>query len=100
MLVAEELFASGCKLLISISSAGQILPVAIPPYFIIIEKALRDEGTSYHYLPVSKYSKMNTSCLNMIKDAFYKSSVPVYFGTTWTTDVPFREMAKDIENYC
>jgi len=51
VLVAEELFASGCKLLISMTSAGQILPVQTPPYFIIIDRALRDEGTSYHYLP-------------------------------------------------
>jgi uridine phosphorylase len=100
VLVAEELFASGCKLLISITSAGQILPVAVPPYFIVIEKALRDEGTSYHYLPASKYSEMNGTCLNIIKDAFYKPSAPVYFGTTWTTDAPFRETAKEIENYC
>jgi uridine phosphorylase len=55
VLVAEELFASGCGLLINITSAGQILPVSNPPYFILIDKALRDEGTSYHYLPPSKY---------------------------------------------
>ena len=99
VLVAEELFVSGCKLLISITSAGRILPLAEPPYFIVIKKALRDEGTSYHYIPASKYSKMNKICLNMIKDAFYKSPIPVYFGTTWTTDAPFRETSKAIENY-
>ena len=27
-----------------------------PPYFIIIERALRDEGTSYHYMAASDYS--------------------------------------------
>ena len=53
VLVAEELFASGCQLLISITSAGQILPLGPPPYVILIEQALRDEGTSYHYLPPS-----------------------------------------------
>jgi uridine phosphorylase len=51
VLVAEELFSSGCQLLISITSAGQITPVGPPPYFILIDQALRDEGTSYHYLP-------------------------------------------------
>lgn len=44
VLVAEELFASGCRLLISITSAGQIKPVHKPPYFILIDRALRDEG--------------------------------------------------------
>ena len=54
MLVAEELFASGCRLLLSVTSAGQIAPSAAPPYFVLIERALRDEGTSYHYLPPSR----------------------------------------------
>src|SRR4051812_37826889 len=51
VLVAEELFACGCQLLISLTSAGQICLVGQPPYVVLIDKALRDEGTSYHYLP-------------------------------------------------
>jgi len=99
VLVAEELFASGCQLLISITSAGQILPVAALPCFIVIEKALRDEGTSYHYLSASEYCEMDELRLNMMKDAFRQSSVPVCFGATWTTDAPFRETVKAIESY-
>ena len=45
VLVAEELFASGCHLLISITSAGQITPAGRLPYFVVIDRALRDEGT-------------------------------------------------------
>lgn len=46
--VAEQLFASGCRLLISITSAGQITVLGPPPYFVLIDRALRDEGTSHH----------------------------------------------------
>ncbi len=53
VLVAEQLFASGCRLLISVTSAGQIAPVGPTPYFVLIDRALRDEGTSHHYLPPS-----------------------------------------------
>ena len=49
VLVAEELFACGCRTLISLTSAGQIVPAGSPPYFVVIDRALRDEGTSYHY---------------------------------------------------
>src|SRR5205814_7594155 len=56
VLIAEEMFASGCKLLISVTSSGQIVPIRQPPYFVIIERALRDEGTSYHYMAASDYS--------------------------------------------
>src|SRR5262245_50116436 len=47
VLVAEELFASGCELIISMTSAGQLVAPRPPPYFILIDRALRDEGTSY-----------------------------------------------------
>src|SRR4051812_27431364 len=53
---AEQLFASGCKLLISVTSAGQIAELGPSPYFVLIDRALRDEGTSYHYLPPSLFS--------------------------------------------
>lgn len=45
VLIAEELFAAGCRFLVSVTSAGQILPVQTPRYFVVIERALRDEGT-------------------------------------------------------
>jgi hypothetical protein len=56
VLVAEELFASGCKLLISVTSAGQITPMGPPPYFVVIDRALRDEGTSYHYAEAAEFA--------------------------------------------
>jgi len=91
VLVAEELFASGCQLLISVTSAGQIAAQGQPPYFVLIEKALRDEGTSYHYLPPSSYSEIDQILLARLKTIFGKSSLRVICGATWTTDAPFRE---------
>src|SRR6266508_3042071 len=49
VLIAEELFASGCRLLLSITSAGQITPSCPTPYIVIMNRALRDEGSSYRY---------------------------------------------------
>lgn len=97
VLVAEELFASGCRLLISVTSSGQIMPVQAPPYFILIERALRDEGTSYHYLPPTLYSDAPEVVLMSLEDAFSDLSVPVLRGATWTTDAPFRETAEAID---
>ena len=54
VLLAEQLFVSGCKTLISITSAGIIREPENPDTeFLLIEESLRDEGTSYHYLPAS-----------------------------------------------
>ncbi len=97
VLIAEELFASGCELLISMTSAGQLVPLRPPPYFILIDKALRDEGTSYHYLPPSEFSHASESLMANLAGALAHLSVPVERGATWTTDAPFRETAEAIE---
>jgi len=99
VLVAEELFASGCKLLVSMTSAGQITPLRKPPYFVLIEKAFRDEGTSYHYLPPEDYARIDDALFNTIKGAFKEGTIPVEVGTTWTTDAPFRETRHAIRHY-
>ncbi|HYX48328.1 MAG TPA: nucleoside phosphorylase, partial [Ktedonobacteraceae bacterium] len=99
VLVAEELFASGCELLISITSAGQIISLRHPPYVVLIEKALRDEGTSYHYLPPSLYSYLNPELRNTIYSTWDKTKVPLYMGASWTTDAPFRETEEMITTY-
>lgn len=91
VLVAEELFASGCKLLISITSAGQIVEAGQTPYFVLIKSALRDEGTSYHYIPPSDFSHIDKNLLTYLVGAFDKTDIRVLHGATWTTDAPFRE---------
>jgi purine-nucleoside phosphorylase len=96
VLVAEELFASGCHLLLSMTSAGQVLPVQSPPYFIIIDRALRDEGTSYHYLPPAEYSLADERLVELAKASLATAGTAVRVGATWTTDAPFRETAEAI----
>ena len=93
VLVAEQLFASGCRLLVSVTSAGQINPVGPTPYFVLIDRALRDEGTSYHYLPGSTFAEApNTKLLTRVEDHVRAlSGIAVYRGATWTTDAPYRE---------
>jgi uridine phosphorylase len=97
VLVAEEMFSSGCELLISITSAGQIVKITQPPYFFIIEKALRDEGTSFHYLPPSKYSEINSYLDQELIRIFQAYGSDLFFGSSWTTDGPFRETEEAVQ---
>ena len=90
VLVAEEMFASGCELLVSVTSSGQITPQGAPPYFILIDRAWRDEGTSYHYLAPSDWSDAPGHLLSRLDGAF-DDGPNVMSGATWTTDAPFRE---------
>lgn len=91
VLVAEQLFACGCELLISITSAGQIVDVGSPPYYVLIDRALRDEGTSHHYLPPSDYASADPALIALAREATATVPVKVYVGAAWTTDAPYRE---------
>lgn len=98
VLVAEQLFAAGCQLLISVTSSGQILPKDDPPYFVLIERALRDEGTSHHYRSPDRYATLDSDLRDEVENACRSVSRPVYSGTTWTTDAPFRETETAIDH--
>lgn len=91
VLVAEQMFASGCKLLISITSAGTVTPPAGGEQFILINRALRDEGTSYHYLPPQEPARLNQKLRENLQDLQSDPEFSVGVGTSWTTDAPYRE---------
>jgi uridine phosphorylase len=93
VLLAEQLFVSGCRFLISITSAGQIVAQGPPPYFGVIDRALRDEGTSYHYLPPAAFAEADLALVEAAMGTLSQSGLRVYRGAAWTTDAPFRETA-------
>jgi uridine phosphorylase len=94
--VAEELFESGCKLLVSLTSAGQVLPAGPPPYFVVIDRALRDEGTSYHYASPSIFADGSPELVAAAANALTTRKQRCLVGPSWTTDAPFRETPEAI----
>lgn len=97
VVVAEQMFVAGCKLVISITSAGQITPVGSTPYFVVIDRALRDEGTSHHYLPPGEFSEAAPHLVERSVRALEAIESSFHVGATWTTDAPFRETVGAIE---
>ena len=97
VLIAEELFACGCRLLLSLTSVGQIVPAGPTPYFVIIDRALRDAGTSYHYAEASEFSEADTALVALADSALRTAGLRAIVGPTWTTDAPFRETAEGID---
>ncbi len=96
-LIAEELIASGCRLIVSLTSAGQIAAAGPTPYFFIIERALRDEGTSYHYALPSEYAEADPALVAAADAALKVQGLRAIVGASWTTDAPFRETAEAID---
>jgi uridine phosphorylase len=97
VLVAEQLFVSGCQLLISVTSAGIINPIDGSD-FIIITESLRDEGTSFHYLPDDEKSEIDSTLLNQLSPILSNPSLFVSKGKSWTTDAPYRETQSSIDH--
>jgi uridine phosphorylase len=64
---------------------------------VIIERALRDEGTSYHYAAPSEYAEADSRLVAKAVAALKGQSQHVIAGPSWTTDAPFRETAEAIE---
>ena len=93
VLVAEQLAASGAELVVSITSAGQLTPLAEPPYFVLIDKALRDEGTSVHYQPPGTWSRLGQHLDRRLATSLAGAAMAqtVLRGSSWTTDAPYRE---------
>ena len=96
VLVAEQAFVSGCRLLISMTSAGQIVPMGPTPYFVLIDRALRDEGTSHHYLPPAPFADADAALADRAWAALAALPLPVHRGAAWTTDAPYRETEEAI----
>jgi purine-nucleoside phosphorylase len=98
VLIAEQLFVSGCELLISITSSGIITPTTQNVEYILIETAIRDEGTSYHYLAPHEVSGADQQIISILRKGLLKKTNNVNIGKSWTTDAPYRETALAIQN--
>jgi len=103
VLVAEQLAVSGAELVISVSSAGGLggLPAANrvgiePGGLVLIDRAVRDEGTSGHYLPPGQWSVLSPLLRQSLVGAFDDLPFAVGVGSSWTTDAPYRETPTEI----
>ena len=95
--VLDTLVSSGCKKVIAVGSCGVLTEVP-ENAFLVPVRALRSEGTSYHYLPPSRYIELDEEPLAAIESSFARHGLPFTTCTTWTTDGFFRE-TKDMVKY-
>jgi len=95
--LAEEVIAKGCRKLIACGGAGVLdgsLAVGRP---IVPTAAVRDEGTSYHYLPPGRLVEPSPEAVAAIEAVLRERGIDFVSGTTWTTDAPYRETPGKIE---
>jgi len=87
----EQVIASGCRKFIACGSAGVLDKQVVVGHIIVPNAAVRDEGTSYHYLPKSREVKPSPEGVAAIEKTLTERNARYLVAKTWTTDAPFRE---------
>ena len=95
----EELIAFGIKKFVSLGAAGGLQQNMNVGDIVICDRAIRDEGTSHHYLPVEKYAFSSPELTENLCKAFERKSIQYSKGTSWTTDAPYRETIEELGQY-
>lgn len=100
VLVAEQLHAAGAKLIVGLTSAGRVSDSLPLPSVVVVDQAVRDEGTSLHYLPASPTIETPTiDAVELLMTRLRAISPQVHRGCVWTTDAPYRETAEQLEHW-
>lgn len=94
--ILDWLISYGVKEVISAGSCGALIDIP-ENTFLVPKKALRDEGTSYHYLPPSRYVELNPIALKAIEQTLNKHNYSYIECLTWSTDGFFRETKDKVE---
>ncbi len=80
----------GVRTIITAGSCGALVPLP-ENAFLVPAKALRDEGTSYHYLPADRYVETDAAVRQVIETVLTEMGLPYTECVTWTTDGFYRE---------
>jgi uridine phosphorylase len=87
----EELIALGCRAFVACGGAGVLVPDVALGHVVVPTSAVRDEGTSYHYLPAAREVAPTAQAVEAILATLQRHDVPHVTGKTWTTDAMYRE---------
>ncbi len=99
VLIAEQIKVSGGRAVFGLTSAGRVSSRMPIPGIVVPTSAVRDEGTSYHYLPPGETVDAPPKVVHLLKSALEILALPVLSGTVWTTDAPYRETEQQLSDH-
>jgi uridine phosphorylase len=97
--LAEELAVMGARRMILMTWGGILQPDIKAGDIVICNRAIRDDGTSHHYLAPAKYIGASDRLVDHIANALRARGKGFILGTTWTTDAPYRETLDEVKQY-
>ncbi len=89
--ILEEVIALGCRKFIACGGAGVLDGKLAVGHVVVPISAVRDEGTSYHYLPPAREVAAGVEAVAAIEKVLQAQQCPYVLGKTWTTDAIYRE---------
>jgi len=92
----EELVAAGSRSFVSVGTAGSLRSDIEPGSLVVCDSALRDEGTSYHYLPGGSLVYPSEVLTAALHGALARRGVAHRVGPSWTTDALYRETPEEV----
>jgi uridine phosphorylase len=95
----EEMTVMGIRRCISVGIAGTLQPDLAPGDVVIVTEAIRDEGTSHHYMPTGESVNPSPPLLAIVKAVLDQHHIMYQTGRVWTTDAPYRETAAEVHYY-
>lgn len=95
----EELIALGGREFINLGIAGGLQQEQNFGDIIVCDRAIRDEGTSHHYLNTEKYAYPSQILTEKVKRQLEQQNIPFKIGVSWTIDAPYRETLAEIDSY-
>jgi uridine phosphorylase len=95
----EALISYGVRRFVSIGTAGSLQKDLHIGDLVVCDAAIRDEGTSFHYLPPAKHAHATPEMVSLLTQTMGKRSLPYRLGTSWTIDAPYRETIAEIRHY-
>ena len=95
----EEMIIRGCKKFVACGGCGVLDKRIAVGHLLIPVSAIRDEGTSYHYLPPSREIEMDPTALAAIESVLERHQIDYLRTKTWTTDAIYRETAEKTAAY-
>jgi uridine phosphorylase len=92
----DEISAMGCKKFIVCGMCGVLQKELAVGHLVIPIAAVRDEGTSYHYVKPYREINANERIVQIIESSFIENKIPYIKAKTWTTDAFYRETPQKI----